>query len=212
MRQLMNTMVRGLRDLLPQLGPGDPIRTQEALAKFLGERSAYVSQTSLYGYLKTRMGTQYATIFQDPMFQPALTKAREEAFFGCLGDLTIHAVATLRANGGLDGPGSEGMARAMFLSAAQHALHEAGTDPAPAAQEFSARLEGLDWIEARDPRVTFQSSQAVLVAAAPVIDSYREADREIIENSVKFRWIDIRRQLSERLDAGAVVASVSALA
>ena len=209
MRQLLNSMSRGLRDLLPNMGAREPIRTQAQLAEFLGERAAYVAQTSLYGYLKTRMGTQYAQIFQDPSFQPALTTAREAAFFGCLADLVIHATAILRSNGGLTEPQAGDMARDLFRQAASHALRELDCDIAPALTEFAARVTELDWESASDPRVTFQSSEQVLAAAAPVIDSYREADREIIENSVKFRWIDIRRQLGERLDAKAVTDQMS---
>lgn len=212
MRQLLNSMTRGLRDLLPQLGSGDPIRTQAELGRFLGERSAMVSQTALYGYLKTRMGTQYTRIFQDPAFQPSLLAAREEAFFGCLGDLTIHAVAALIADGGLSSRHARTTALQMFGAGAHHALGDEVADPDNGMKAFSARLEGLDWVAARDPRVTFESSQSVLVAAAPVIDSYREADREVIENSVKFRWIDVRRQLADRLDARAVVQGSSVMA
>ncbi|MEM1298527.1 MAG: hypothetical protein AAGH68_04540 [Pseudomonadota bacterium] len=210
MRQLLSAVSRGLKDMLPGLGPAEPIRTVAELAEFLGERAAFVGQTSLYGYLKTRMGTQYAAIFQDPTFQPSLTTAREQAFFGCLEDLSIHAVGLVRADGAVPVSAAASMAEDLFSHAARHAMREVSFDAAPADTAFRERLLGLDWSSATNPGVTFQSSQAVLVAAAPVIDSYREADREIIENSVKFRWIDIRRQLADRLDAAAVLEDAGA--
>ena len=35
-----------------------------SLIDFIHTRAAYVAQTSLYGYLKTRMGTRYRVIFE----------------------------------------------------------------------------------------------------------------------------------------------------
>lgn len=220
MQHLMTAISALLSRIKPIFGPAEPIRTTAALAAFLGGRAAYVAQTSLYGYLKTRMGTRYATIFQDPAFEPALTEARQTAFHGCLEDLTIHAVALLRTRVAVTDKVAAKAAEALFAAAVIEAMPQAiAQDPpltdlsstvsapaglAAARDRFAARLGELDWEQAGNPRVTFRSSQAVLVAAAPVIDSYREADREIIENSVKFRWIDVRRQLGERLDARAV--------
>ena len=45
-----------------------PIQTVEALTDFVETRAAYVAQTSLYGYLKTRMGTRYPHMFRDEVF------------------------------------------------------------------------------------------------------------------------------------------------
>ena len=36
------------------------INSKEDLQNFVQERSAHVTQTTLYGYLKTRIGTRYA--------------------------------------------------------------------------------------------------------------------------------------------------------
>lgn len=209
MQQILTAITQSLGRLLPPWGGKETIRTTDQLAAFLGGRAAYVAQTSLYGYLKTRMGTRYAEIFQDQAFQPSLIKARTESFFGCLEDLTIHAVALLRTRVDVPDRVAAMAADALFSKAATDAMDGAPTGLTEARTRFAERLAELDWEQAGDPKVTFRSSQRVLVAAAPVIDSYREADREIIENSIKFRWIDIRRQLGERLDAGAVGAAIT---
>ena len=41
---------------------------------------------------------------------------------------------------------------------------------------------------------------------APVIDEYKALDREIVTNSIRFRWRDARDQLRRRLDAPALAA------
>lgn len=208
MRDLLTTALGTLNRIMPRFGAGPAIRDLAGVAEFVGSRAAYVGQTSLYGYLKTRMGTQYTEIFQDPAFEPSLTAARHAAFFGCLEDLTIHTVALLVAQGGLPANRASGVAESLFTKAADHALSDVACDTGPATAAFAERLRGIDWMTAGDPRVTFRSSEAVLVAAAPVINSYREADREVIENSVRFRWIDVRRQLQERLSAPDVVSGL----
>ena len=70
-----------------------PIRDKAGLVEFLHTRSAYVAQTSLFGYLKTRMGTQYREIFQDPAFSEPLSMAQRQVFLDCLADLTVFTVS-----------------------------------------------------------------------------------------------------------------------
>ena len=67
----------------------------ENLIEFVHSRAAYVAQTSLYGYLKTRMGRQYVDIFKDEFFAPSLNKAKWELYFACLSDLTVYAISNI---------------------------------------------------------------------------------------------------------------------
>ena len=41
------------------------INSKEDLRNFIQERSAHVTQTTLYGYIKTRIGSRYAMMFED---------------------------------------------------------------------------------------------------------------------------------------------------
>ena len=52
------------------------IRNVDDLAEFIQTRSSYVAQTSLYGYLKTRMGTRFRQVFEDDKFLPSINKAK----------------------------------------------------------------------------------------------------------------------------------------
>ena len=44
------------------------IDSKEDLKNFIQERSAHVTQTTLYGYIKTRIGSRYAMMFEDEVF------------------------------------------------------------------------------------------------------------------------------------------------
>ena len=87
----------------------------EKLIEFIHSRAAYVAQTSLYGYLKTRMGRQYVDIFKDEVFAPSLNKAKWELFFACLADLTVYAIANIVTNTNLSD--EEISAKANFIFA-----------------------------------------------------------------------------------------------
>ena len=44
------------------------ISSKKDLKNFIQERSAHVTQTTLYGYIKTRIGSRYAMMFEDDVF------------------------------------------------------------------------------------------------------------------------------------------------
>ena len=44
------------------------IRSKQDLENFIQERSAHVAQTTLYGYLKTRIGVKYIAMMEDERF------------------------------------------------------------------------------------------------------------------------------------------------
>ena len=72
-----------------------PIDSAAALEAFVATRSAFVAQKTLYGYVKTRMGTRYVAMFEDKAMIASLNIAKMHVFAACLSDLSIYAVATV---------------------------------------------------------------------------------------------------------------------
>ena len=68
---------------------------------------------------------------------------------------------------------------------------------------FDARLTEIDWNVAAEREGAFTESPPGLVTCVPVIDDFKELDGEIVRNSVRFRWTDVRRQLRERVEPAA---------
>lgn len=178
-----------------------PIRDKAGLVDFLHTRSAYVAQTALFGYLKTRMGTQHREIFQDPDFAEPLALAQRKVFLDCLSDLTIFAVS-LGTEGAAHADTCRAAAGACFREAAGAGL--TGADVTDAVAAFQRRLQGVNWQTAHQDENAFTQSPNGLMDAAPVIDGFKDLDREIVVNSMRFRWHDIRRQLRDRIDAQAL--------
>jgi hypothetical protein len=185
-----------------------PIDSAAALARFVGQRAAWVAQTALYGYLKTRMGTKFPRYFQDPGFAGLIRTASVELFVSCAGDLAIHAAAVAGAGGRLGPDERAALARRCFAAALGEALaaEDAAAVPPGAAEAFAARARATDWQAAAAGEAAFAGSIAELVRVAPVAEEFKPLDRPIVRNSMRFRWREVRVELSRRLDAAAVCA------
>lgn len=182
------------------------IDTVDMLAEFVGSRSAYIAQTALYGYLKTRMGTQFTRYFEDGVFSTAIREAVERQLLSCLADLAVFCVATADRGARMQPEQSAALALHCFLEGHRRALPEGGNEAIPDAvlDAFKQRLANTDWANQAEGRNAFGRSEADLIRNAPVIDSYKKEDEEIVTNSIRFRWRDVREQLRKRIDPEAV--------
>ena len=68
------------------------INNIDDLGIFIRQRSSFVTQTTLYGYLKTRMGLKYTLMFSDDIFLQSINKSKWNIFVEDLGDLTLFTV------------------------------------------------------------------------------------------------------------------------
>ena len=188
-----------------------PIDSVEGLTDFVQTRSAYVAQTSLYGYLKNRMGIKYPEMFADETMVASIDLAKWRTYGSCLADLAIFAAASSGTNGRLSEAAQAKLAAHCFHSALEASFDE------PTAQDlmdeisrqFQARADGTNWSIAAEGENAFEASPVDLVKHAPIADELKELDVDIVVNSTRFRWRDIRTQLRERLDPAAVSADWS---
>ncbi|MFT5220380.1 MAG: hypothetical protein ACI87H_002522 [Gammaproteobacteria bacterium] len=182
------------------------IDTISEIIKFIHTRSAYVAQTSLYGYLKTRMGTRYRVIFEDDAFQEPLNTAKWRTYSACLADLTVFTVGTVAARSDLSSDELIQLAGHCFATSIEATFDDC-TMPELAGmsiERFSQRIGLLDWRHASEGENAFTYSPLELIDAAPVIDEFKTQDSEIVSNSIRFRWRDVREQLRKRIDASAI--------
>jgi len=168
-----------------------------------------VAQTSLYGYLRTRAGMIYPQLFDNDEYVQSINIAKWQLWLACLSDLSIYAGGLLAKRS----QKSSSEIGALMQELVATILHDTGT-PADAGEEFSAhaarvqaRLAGCDWDRVSDDETPFSESPTALIRWAPVVDNLKELDEEIVRNSVRFRWQEIRRALRDNLDAEAVLRS-----
>lgn len=182
------------------------------LENFVASRAAFVSQKKLYGYLKERIGTRWPSMFEDEVFRSSIAIASMQVFAASLSDLTIHAVAHALADSGEPDEVKAEVALACYAQGLRNNEIETVNefDSEEAIAEFAVRLEGTDWNFGALLPENFNRSPIALLKWAPIAQRHKKFDAEIVENSVKFAWVDIREQFARRLDADAISRAVRA--
>jgi hypothetical protein len=202
---------RTLREYLGTVGQGrtQRITDRESLRQFLESRASHVAQISLYGYLRTRAGARYPELFANEDFLKSINIAKWYIWLACLSDLTIYAGGLITQR-----TGSERAVVGVIMVEAVEAILastgipvEAGAEFQALANEVRARVEACKWSQVRDDDMPFVESPAALFKWAPVFDDLKQLDEEIVRNSVRFRWQEVRRDLRRDLDAELLVAS-----
>lgn len=191
-----------------------PIDDADSLAKFVGGRGAFVAQTSLYGYVRTRAGTRYTALLEDAPFAVSLNMAKWRLFIACVEDLATYSVAYV-------GRESRATEEELSLLAGwvwRQALGPYGV-PADAdagwieaARSAAARVEAADWRAHDDMESAFANSPEALLSWAPIADELKALDREIVTNSIRFKWRDVRQDFRKRAVADAILADFRAKA
>jgi len=204
--KILSSVPAGVRRALTVRFDRGPIATVTELVDFVQTRAAYVAQTSLYGYLKTRMGTRYRYMFDDEVYSKSIDYAKWRIYASCLSDLAVFGASTAVCESKLNKDERIELARSCFDTAVRQTFIDVDDD-ALAQQvidRFAERAEHTDWQAAASGENAFELSPVDLIKWAPVIDEFKELDGEIVSNSIRFRWRDIRQQLRKRIDANAI--------
>ena len=177
-----------------------------SMTRFVRTRSAYIAQTSLFGYLKTRMGTSFRRHFEDEEFSRIIRASAVKLFVACVSDPTIFAVANAARDGDLSADECAALAQRCFQDAMSEGIGEGDwvSLPSDAWQRFEERAAATIWASAAVGEGAFAGSADEIIRVAPVIDEFKALDERIVRNSIRFRWRDVRERLRKRLDGAAV--------
>ena len=161
------------------------INSKEDLQNFVQERSAHVTQTTLYGYLKTRIGTRYAIMIEDEKFSESINIAKWNIYVAAISDLTFYVFSYLIDKKKLKVNDSE----EIFLNIINKEL-KSGLDKKiyeNAKNEFISKSKSIDWksCHLNNP---FKESGLALYKWSPIADELKVLDKEIVLNSIKLKW------------------------
>ncbi len=161
------------------------INSKEDLQNFVQERSAHVTQTTLYGYLKTRIGTRYAIMIEDEKFSESINIAKWNIYVAAISDLTFYVFSYLIDKKKLKVNDSE----EIFLNIINKEL-KSGLDKKiyeNAKNEFISKSKSTDWnnYHLNNP---FKESGLALYKWSPIADELKVLDKEIVLNSIKLKW------------------------
>ena len=187
--------------------------TPEALGAFLASRASHVAQASLYGYLKTRAGTSFPTLFENSAILASINIAKWHVWLACLSDLAIYGGVLLRQRSGAPLPRIRALLEEVVAGELRRAgaPQEAGDDFADGVRKLQSRIAHADLDGLGDDDSAFTESPAALVYWSPVADELKSRDVEIIRNSVRFRWQEVRRSFRRRLRATVLVETETEL-
>lgn len=186
-----------------------PVTTPEELRGFIESRAKAVTQITLFGYLKTRAGTRYTSLFEDDVFANSISIAILEIYLVALSDLIIFASARVGRDAGAGAEETRSLALCLHNNIlADEEIPEYRPQGFDAARRaFSERAAGVPWPEMAQGEAAFRGSLAALVEWAPVAPELKSQDTEIVETSMRFRWKAVRDQFVDILDADAVMVA-----
>ena len=162
--------------------PKTKISNLDELEDFIQSKSAWVTQVTLYGYLKTRMGTRYVLHFENDEFMASVNLAKWNIYAVALQDLTFFTFSYLKNNSNYQ---EVEKAKEIFLKI----LDDETTNKMPldiieeAKKNFNERLQNINW-DTYYSDLPFNPSALSLYKWAPIADELKNLDRKIVLNSV----------------------------
>ena len=177
--------------------PKTKISNLDELEDFIQSKSAWVTQVTLYGYLKTRMGTRYVLHFENDKFMASVNLAKWNMYAVALQDLTFFTFSYLKSNFNYQ---DADKAKEIFLKI----LDDETTNKMPldiieeAKKNFSERLQNINW-ETYYNDLPFNPSALSLYKWAPIAEDLKTLDRKIVLNSVILKWDVVKKEFNERI-------------
>ena len=161
------------------------INSKEDLQKFIQQRSAHVTQNTLYGYLKTRMGHKFTLMVDDEAFSQSINLAKWNIYMVALADCTFYAFSYLIKEKNL----KDNDCSKIFLNIIEKEKENGLSNEIfeKAKKEFLLRLEKVDF-EKYYLEEPFQDSCYALYHWSPIADELKDLDKKIVLNSMKLKW------------------------
>ena len=178
--------------------PKKKIRNLNDLENFIQTKSAWVSQVTLYSYLKTRMGTRYVLHFDNDEFMKSVNQAKWNIYAVALQDLSFFVFSYLKVNSNFQ---DVSKAKEIFINI----LDDETSNNMPleiienAKKNFDERFNSIKWDKYYND-LPFNLSALSLYKWAPIADELKTLDRKIVLNSVILKWDIIKKEFKDRVE------------
>ena len=175
--------------------PKKKIKNLDELETFIQTKSAWVTQVTLYSYLKTRMGTRYVLHFDDDVFMESLNLAKWNIYSIALQDLTFFTLSYLKVNFNYH---NTDVAKEIY----NKILDDEISNKMPldiieeARKTFNEKFQNLKW-EIYYNDLPFNPSALSLYKWAPIADELKSLDRKIVLNSMILKWEVIKKEFKD---------------
>jgi hypothetical protein len=175
------------------------ISSKEDLQKFIQQRSAHITQNTLYGYLKTRMGHKFTIMVDDDVYSKSINIAKWNIYMVALTDCTFYVFSYLMAEKNLKDNDSKEIFLNIINKEKKNGLSEEIHNKAK--EIFLNKYNKVDFNKyyLENP---FQDSCKALYHWSPIADELKTLDEKIILNSMSLKWnliIDEFKNLTKKL-------------
>jgi len=175
--------------------PKKKIKNIKDLTEFIQKKSAWVSQITLYNYLKTRMGTKYVLHFDDEIFLSSINKAKWNIYSVALQDLTFYTLSYLNVFYNYN---ETSKANEIY----EEIINKEITNGMPeevvskGKEKFKERLQKINWKEYYKSW-PFNESALALYEWSPIAQELKALDRKIVLNSMILKWENIQEEFTK---------------
>ncbi|MDC6469860.1 esterase [Candidatus Pelagibacter sp. Uisw_099_02] len=181
--------------LFKEILPKKKINNIEDLTLFIQTKSAWVSQVTLYNYLKTRMGTKWVLHFDDEIFLASINKAKWNIYAISLQDLTFYSLSYLNVfHNYQDMDKANEIYDEILTKETKNGMPEEII--VLAKEKFIERLKKIDW-NTYYKSWPFNESALTLYKWAPVAEELKTLDRKIVLNSMILKWDNIKDEFAK---------------
>ncbi len=175
------------------------IKSLEQVKNFIQEQSAQVSQMTLYGYLKTRMGAKHVLMFEDKEFLKSINIAKWHIYAASLIDCTFFCFSYLYKERNFSN--TEEANKIFFEILNTEKANGMNSDAYEnATKEFNSRYQKINWTNYCDTK-PFEYSSNALYLWSPIAEELKKLDKKIVLNSMLLKWnnvqIDFKRLTSK---------------
>ena len=175
--------------------PKKKIKNLDDLESFIRKKSAWVSQVTLYNYLKTRMGTKYVLHFDNEELLSSINKAKWNIYSVALQDLTFFSFSYLNSMFNYeDIIKSKDIFNSILENEKQNGMPEDVINSAKLS--FDERFQKINW-KSHHTSLPFNDSALALYKWAPIADELKTLDRKIVLNSMILKWDNIKEEFSK---------------
>ena len=184
--------------ILKYFKPTKKISNYQDLKEFIQKKAAWVTQETLYGYLKTRMGAKYVLMFEDEIFLSSINKAKWKIYAVSLQDLSFYSISYLKDISNLH---DTSKAREIYYEILNSEKANSLPDDIfkKASMEFENRNKNIDW-EVYYKSLPFNSSALALYEWSPIAEELKTLDRKIVLNSMILKWDNIQKEFKELIN------------
>ena len=172
--------------------PKKKIKSDEDLKKFIQTKSAWISQVTLYSYLKTRMGTKYVLHFDNEELLGSINEAKWNIYVVALQDLTFFCFSYLNVFFNyLEVENSKKIYENILNDEVSNGMPKDIIEEGK--KKFEERLQKINW-KSHYNSLPFNDSALSLYKWAPIADELKTLDRKIVLNSMILKWDNIQKE------------------